>query len=1176
MSAVACLVAAAVAAAGFSPVDLRKHVTTGFSDSVANDYMGGWFDEGSNDLRTVPVGRRMFAGVPFDVIDPDQNGGASCIALKSVNRPYFPPKVTGIPVGAAGVDVLHFLHACGWGDMKLEGSALLRYRLNYADGSSVDIPAVYNRDIGNWWAPQDISNAALAWAGYNPVGRLVGLWRFAAANPQPDREIRTIDIISEETTGIAGVVAITLQRGTEKPKRCGKAVKLRVAKDSKEYVSIPEDVTTVKGVASEAEMRLRRALEKTRQRRDEYRMANELFAYGLGRKLKPARYAQVGAAEPAKVQLAASKPSSFPVRAVFGSIPAAGQLFVESVCEALDGRVVVPMYAAQFYRVLDEGKCRADGWTVCPVAWFGSDLTGTAKRHGIVAAILRKGDVCETWTDYESLKHLFVVWKDSFNRRCTGADPRQPDKSRAADSLVRFLEANRGTDGVFVQISDDPARALADAQRELAFESNAWVRLSAEIAATERPQKRSHVTVRDGMFVKNGRPKVLWGTEVSGYKGQGGNDITSALAPNYVRAAASLFNFDYAVYTLFPILESYRGVVNPKWEQFSRAGYDPDEMLCRASREYAHQSWAMEMNSVFFTYNTYMRDIQDFREKNGDNCSVLACPEEPDTWEAMEQLYGRMIADTVGAGANVRFVELDNESLYSSHSPSNCVAFRTWLARRYGSVDALNRRWGKTLTGFDAIEPPKLEAKTALRDGLPPTIDWIKFQQDRYTEVIARKKAMIARLMGTNEVYYTIQPFATVSGGDHRHSYAMRGCCYEAVADLVDVLSSERLFTPFQDVQSPEQMPVAVGNTGYIFSALLASIGEKRAQPVVNTEGAMVKYGGKKTADEYRLAVWSHIMHGDQAIVPTYWCYFPAADSVVHPANNEMNVLPAMCEIGKSLERCGELVAPPRRIRGETAVFISFESMCDVRRPFSPEPEFYAGTFSRRALELVTSRQVLDGKLSRYRALLLTSAHLVDPQAFAKIREWVRAGGVALASPETFLGDEYGAPLEEGGAFFPFARDFGFLSAPVTAARPSATAAVKVASYGKGKVCQFVETPTAARLLAAWKGILDESGISAEVEVKGEGTEHFVEAQIVERGEKGFILYLANFLSKPVSVTVPATGRLVRGGYRMVSLLDGSEVRTAAGKDVWTGQGDELSLCLPARGCAVIHFKPKN
>ena len=126
--------------AGYKSVDLRMASTTGFSDSVANDYMGGWFDEGRNDLRTFPVGLREFAGVPFDVIDPDKNSGASCIVLKSTNRPYFPPEVKGIPLPSGRWDRLHFLQASGWGDNKLYDKPVYVCKLTYRDGSQAKVP----------------------------------------------------------------------------------------------------------------------------------------------------------------------------------------------------------------------------------------------------------------------------------------------------------------------------------------------------------------------------------------------------------------------------------------------------------------------------------------------------------------------------------------------------------------------------------------------------------------------------------------------------------------------------------------------------------------------------------------------------------------------------------------------------------------------------------------------------------------------------------------------------------------------------------------------------------------------------------------------------------------------------------------------------------------------------
>lgn len=1151
--------------AGYKCVDLRKSATTGFSDSVANDYMGGWFDEGRNDLRTFPVGLREFAGVPFDIIDPDKNGGASCIVLKSMNRPYFPPEVKGIPLPSGRWDRLHFLQAAAWGDNKLYNKPVYVCRLAYRDGSQATVPMKFMMDMGNWWDPKDLPAATLAWAGYNPVGRLVGVWRKAVDNPHPEKELASLDVVSLDTTAIVGLVAITLQNGKDEPKRTGKTLRLKIAQDAKDYTVIPADVTAAKGVLDEKEMALRKRIDTVSRQRDEYRMVNELLAYGLGKKLKATRYSAIGTVGPVTAYLSSVREMKVPRRPAFGREIKEGEIYWTTACDRIPSRFILPAYPSAYYQVLDEAKCNAEGWRVFPTAHLHYAQGGEDRDVGVAAAILRKGDQTLLWSNWDQMRHLGCVWADSYTRKPGRPDPRQPQPSPAAGDFVAFMELNAETEGRFEQVRLDLQGDLARCEREFAWETNAYSRLIACYPPRKEAARQPKVTARDGMFLVDGKPKIMWGTEIGGIVGQGANGLTSPLGKFYLGPAADLFNFDYATFTLYPVLDTFKGVVNSRrvhQQKVDGKWRDERAELRRTSREVQNQAWALEMNAVFFSYNGFMRGVQGIDIPQGSNFSILGCPEEPSTWEAMEQLYRECIADTLGVGANLQLVELDNESLYISYSPTNRVEFPKWLKAKYGTLEALNARWRKSYSSFDEIKLPALTAKATVANGLAPSVDWIKFQQERYTDAIVRKREMIERLLGTNRVLFTIQPFATVSGGDHRHSYATRGCDLEAVAAHVDVLATERIFTPWQDVSSPEAMPVAIGNAGYMFTALLSSLAEKGRQPLVNTEGAMVKYGSKKTADEYRLGAWSHVIHGDQAIVPTYWAFFPAADSVNHPANNEMDVLPAMCEIGKSFKEYGELLAPVPRIRGTTALFVSFETLRDLRRPFSPEKEFYAGTFSRRPLDLVTSAQVLEGKLSRYRALMLSAAHLVDPKVFAKIREWVKAGGIALASPETFLGDEYGAPIKDADGFFPCARNFARIDT-FESGRPDDKAETKVQPFGKGRVYQFCVTPTARRMLEAWKGILSDNGLAPDVSVEGSGADFFVEAQVVERAS-GPILFVGNYQAKAVEVQIPVAGKLACGVSSPVSLLDGSRRTVKDGC---------VRMNVPAHGCEVLWFK---
>ena len=60
----------------FKTVSLKEAANLGFRDEVAGDGKGGWTDQGpNNDMRSFPVKQRNFAGVEFDVTDPEANGG---------------------------------------------------------------------------------------------------------------------------------------------------------------------------------------------------------------------------------------------------------------------------------------------------------------------------------------------------------------------------------------------------------------------------------------------------------------------------------------------------------------------------------------------------------------------------------------------------------------------------------------------------------------------------------------------------------------------------------------------------------------------------------------------------------------------------------------------------------------------------------------------------------------------------------------------------------------------------------------------------------------------------------------------------------------------------------------------------------------------------------------------
>ena len=188
------------------PLNLRPVANMHFRDDVAGDKKGGWFDQGGNDFANMPLGRQIFAGVPFEIISPEQNNGKGVIILYGTPRDYFPREVRGIPVGRKAAK-LYFLHTMGWGS----NEKVLTYRIHYADGSIADIPVTGKRDIGSWWGADPLPNAKIAVETSNREKDLVNMQCFRWINPHPEKEIRFLDLISAQTEAVPAIAAITLE-----------------------------------------------------------------------------------------------------------------------------------------------------------------------------------------------------------------------------------------------------------------------------------------------------------------------------------------------------------------------------------------------------------------------------------------------------------------------------------------------------------------------------------------------------------------------------------------------------------------------------------------------------------------------------------------------------------------------------------------------------------------------------------------------------------------------------------------------------------------------------------------------------------------------------------------------------------------------------------------------------
>ena len=201
----------------FVSLDLRPVFNRGFRDDVADDGAGGWTDQGpQNDLSGMPTGRRTFHQVVFDIVDPAANAGASCLVLHSeAHAPNCPKASAEIPFGGKA-SAMFFLHTASWYGSKTHGGRpVIRYVVTYEDGKSVNVEALGDRHVRDWWTPGDTEDAKgvslllVSETEPDAVPRRRGLQVQEWANPRPDQPIRSVRVESADSGAIPIVLAIS-------------------------------------------------------------------------------------------------------------------------------------------------------------------------------------------------------------------------------------------------------------------------------------------------------------------------------------------------------------------------------------------------------------------------------------------------------------------------------------------------------------------------------------------------------------------------------------------------------------------------------------------------------------------------------------------------------------------------------------------------------------------------------------------------------------------------------------------------------------------------------------------------------------------------------------------------------------------------------------------------------
>ncbi|MFI5378443.1 MAG: beta-galactosidase trimerization domain-containing protein [Tepidisphaerales bacterium] len=360
---------------------------------------------------------------------------------------------------------------------------------------------------------------------------------------------------------------------------------------------------------------------------------------------------------------------------------------------------------------------------------------------------------------------------------------------------------------------------------------------------------------------------------------------------------------------------------------------------------------------------------------------IVICLESPHTRDACVRFYQKTLPGQMKS--KTRLVSLlDYEYYYLCYCDVTRDMFRGWLKDKFGTVEKLNAAWDTSHKGFADVSLPEYKRR---EPNDAKRYDFLEFNIWRFTEFMRWAKAEQRKIdpdipMATCAPHYNFT-----------HEWGESGSDVESMANAVN---------DFCINESP-------ASTKYV--DFLRSISDNK-KAIVEVEGS-----------EYRNTMAS-FLHGLSAL-SLYWGWSDRAGdggAMLYGRGTR----PPYCSVAE-VERFLRTALDVRRLEKEIVAFqdisspvallYSKASMLQVpagtgdKTPYLLELEHCYDAMLELGLpvDFITSKQVLDGKLGKYKVLVVPAATYEHAAVVEQILAFARGGGQVVLVPNCWFFDQH-------------------------------------------------------------------------------------------------------------------------------------------------------------------------
>lgn len=369
------------------------------------------------------------------------------------------------------------------------------------------------------------------------------------------------------------------------------------------------------------------------------------------------------------------------------------------------------------------------------------------------------------------------------------------------------------------------------------------------------------------------------------------------------------------------------------------------------------------------------------------------CPSSPAYREYALQLVAALAARYAGHPGLVMW-HVGNE--FACHNPAcycdiSAAAFRAWLGRRYGTLDALNAAWGTAFwsqrySDWEEIIPPR---RTASFGNPTQALDFARFSSDAHLECFEAERDLLRR-------HAPRVPITTNFMGFHRPLDYWRWAEREDLVSYDSYPDPSDPLAPLNAAMSHDLARSLAGGRPWVLMEQTSSRVNWRQRNVAKRPGQM------------RLWSYQAMAHGADGILFFQWRASKAGAEKFHSAMVP-HVPPArsrtwdeVAELGAELRRLDAIAGS--RVEAEVAIVFGWESWWALELPSKPSGDLRlmeqigAWYGALRELGLTVDFAPPGADLSGYRVVVAPCLYLVDDAAVESLRDYAGQGGTLLMS----------------------------------------------------------------------------------------------------------------------------------------------------------------------------------